>query len=139
LKKSWLSRFIDERAETVDVKEAIHFEPEGKLSRGIVEYRWGESAIKIVTMGRADSADAFVWEKYLVQRPFLYGVGKRGETLESTVEHLPWFYWEAASARFEGVAPFVKATPDSAMLVKGSPVAISRPSVIARSADVSKL
>lgn len=115
------------------MKEAVQFEPEGKLSRALVEYRWtsgaGSHVVKLTTTGRADSADAYAWEMYLVRRPYRYSVNARGETCMSVVEHLPWFYWETASVSLEGPmpSPFVRATPDSALLVKGSPVALSRP------------
>lgn len=122
----------------VETTHDVHFEPEGKGSRAVIEYRWGLAGnrLRVVTTGAAGPLDASPWEKYLASRPFQYRAEAHHITVETAIEHPEWYYWESQEASLEGdllsafgedFVPFLTARPEAAFLVKGSPVAVGRP------------
>ena len=79
-------------------------------------------------------------EEFLTDHTYGYGT-RRGQTIEYTVEHPTWRYWNAVKARFdcgaatlrtlygEAFAPYLRS-PCSAFLVEGSPVRVLRPRAV---------
>ncbi len=79
-------------------------------------------------------------EEFITDHTYGYGT-RRGQTIEYTVDHPPWRYWNTRKASLdcdasalrqlygESFVPFLQ-TPRSAFLVEGSPVVVRRPRVM---------
>lgn len=139
----WGERLMNHPYQVLPMRHSIHFEPDGRISRAVVEYQWSQlgqwCAVKLRSVGTPDSVETSPWIKYFAHRPWIYSINKKGETLERQIEQPYWYFWESESGVLEGnqdalAASFGKnwcevfsSGPDSSFLVKGSPVILKYP------------
>ena len=115
-------------------------EPDAPAEPTHVEYRWrvGHSWTRIVAQpsGVAAHAVAGSHEEFITEHYWGYTRQRDGGTVEYHVVHAPWRLRQIPAPRLEGdlsttygrdFATVMSATPDSALLADGSPVAVYRP------------